>query len=402
MLDGDFQSNVRLEDNDLIKVGAYTNLVKVAGEVKRPMIYEMTNGETVSKLLEYSGGFTGNANVQRIHITRKSGERAESFDVIGRDFASFQLLDGDSLTVMTNIQDNKNRVYIQGSVWHQGSYAISDTLNTLQQLIAAAGGVKDDVYQERGYIQRFNERRDTIALHFSVKNVLEGTEEVMLMPDDSIRIFAHRELEKRTLVYTFGEINKPDTFVFRPGMTLGDVILLSGGFTVGASKSNIDVARRNVNDGDKVAGETISTVYNFNLLEKPQDVDFELAPYDIVFVRVAPNYKKQQTITVAGEVNFPGTYVVEKNVVRISDVIKKAGGANRDAYIKGATIERRLTDVEYKRAVTARKMAISQAGVDSTMIEQIDRNDRYNVGIDLQAAIDNPGSYADVVSISPK
>ena len=397
MHDGDFQSNVRLEDNDLIKVSAYTNLVKVAGEVKRPMIYEMTNGETVSKLLEYSGGFTGNANVQRIHITRKSGERAESFDVIGRDFASFQLLDGDSLTVMTNIQDNKNRVYIQGSVWHQGSYAISDTLNTLQQLIAAAGGVKDDVYEDRGYIQRFNERRDTIALHFSVKNVLDGTEEVMLMPDDSIRIFAHRELEKRTLVYTFGEINKPDTFVFRPGMTLGDVILLSGGFTVGASKSNIDVARRNVNDGDKVAGETISTVYNFNLLENPQDVDFELAPYDIVFVRVAPNYKKQQTITVAGEVNFPGTYVVEKNVVRISDVIKKAGGANRDAYIKGATIERRLTDVEYKRAVTARKMAISQAGVDSTMIEQIDRNDRYNVGIDLQAAIDNPGSYADVV-----
>ncbi len=397
MLDGDFQSNVRLEDNDLIKVGAYTNLVKVAGEVKRPMTYEMTNGETVSKLLEYSGGFTGNANVQRIHITRKSGERAESFDVIGRDFASFQLLDGDSLTVMTNIQDNKNRVYIQGSVWHQGSYAISDTLNTLQQLIAAAGGVKDDVYQERGYIQRFNERRDTIALHFSVKNVLEGTEEVMLMPDDSIRIFAHRELEKRTLVYTFGEINKPDTFVFRPGMTLGDVILLSGGFTVGAAKSNIDVARRNVNDGDKVAGETISTVYNFNLLENPQDVDFELAPYDIVFVRVAPNYKKQQTITVAGEVNFPGTYVVEKNVVRISDVIRKAGGANRDAYIKGATIERKLTDAEYKRAVTARKMAISQAGVDSTMIEQIDRNDRYNVGIDLQAAIDNPGSYADVV-----
>lgn len=397
MLDGDFQSNVRLEDNDLIKVGAYTNLVKVAGEVKRPMIYEMTNGETVSKLLEYSGGFTGNANVQRIHITRKSGERAESFDVIGRDFASFQLLDGDSLTVMTNIQDNKNRVYIKGSVWHQGSYAISDTLNTLQQLIAAAGGVKDDVYKERGYIQRFNERRDTIALHFSVENVLNGSEEVMLMPDDSIRIFAHRELEKRTLVYTFGEVNRPDTFVFRPGMTLGDVILLSGGFTVGAAKSNIDVARRNVNDGDKVAGETISTVYNFNLLENPQDVDFELAPYDIVFVRVAPNYKKQQTITVAGEVNFPGKYVVEKNVVRISDVIKKAGGANRDAYIKGATIERKLTDAEYKRAVTARKMAISQVGVDSTMIEQIDRNDRYNVGIDLQAAIDNPGSYADVV-----
>lgn len=397
MLDGDFKSNVRLEDNDLIKVSAYTNLVKVAGEVKRPMTYEMTSGETVSKLLEYSGGFTGNANEQRIHITRKRGERAESFDVISRDFPSFKLMDGDSLTVMTNIQDNRNRVYIQGSVWHQGSYAISDTLNTLQQLIAAAGGVKDDVYKERGYIQRFNERRDTIALHFSVENVLNGTEEVMLMPDDSIRIFAHRELEKRTLIYTFGELNRPDTFVFRPGMTLGDVILLSDGFTVGAAKSNIDVARRNVNDGDMESSDTIATVFNFNLLDNPQDQDFELAPYDIVFVRVAPNYKKQQTVSVQGEVNFPGNYVVEKNVVRISDVIKKAGGVNRDAYVRGATIERRLTDAEYNRAVAARKMALRQVGVDSTMIEVVDREERYNVGIDLQAALDNPGSFADVV-----
>ncbi len=397
MLDGDFKSNVRLEDNDLIKVSAYTNLVKIAGEVKRPMIYEMTNSETVAKLLEYSGGFTDEANEDRIHITRKKGARSVSFDLLKRDFSSFKLMDGDSLTVMSNIQENKNRVYIQGSVWHQGSYAISDTLNTLQQLIAAAGGVKDDVYEDRGYIQRFNERRDTIALHFSVKNVLEGTEEVMLMPDDSIRIFAHRELEKRTLVYTYGEINRPDTFVFRPGMTLGDVILLSGGFTVGAARSNIDVARRNMNDGEMVASDTIATVFNFNLLENPQDQDFELAPYDIVFVRVAPNYKKQQAVSVVGEVNFPGQYVVEKNVVRISDVIKRAGGVNNDAYIKGATIERKLSDVEYERAVTARKVALRQTGADPTMIEEINREERYNVGIDLQAALDNPGSYADVV-----
>lgn len=397
MLDGDFASNVRLEDNDLIKVNPYSSLVKIAGQVKRPMTYEMIEGETVAKILEYSGGFAGDANQSRIHITRKMGERAESYDVISKDFSTFKLMDGDSLTVMSNIQDNKNRVYIEGSVWHQGSYAISDTLNTLQQLIAAAGGVKDDVYEDRGYIQRFNERRDTIALHFSVKNVLEGTEEVMLMPDDSIRIFAHRELEKRTLVYTFGEVNKPETLVFRPGMTLGDVILLSGGFTVGAAKSNIDVARRNVNDGEMEASDTISTVYNFNLLENPQDQNFKLAPYDIVFVRVAPNYKKQQTVTVAGEVNFPGSYVVEKNVVRISDVIKKAGGVNHDAYVQGATIQRRLTDAEYQRALTARKMALKQAGVDSTMIDEVNRDERYNVGIDLQAALDNPGSYADVV-----
>lgn len=397
IINGDFSANIRLEDNDLIKVGTYTNIVEIQGYVKRPMKYEMKEDESIQTLLDYAGGFLNNANIHRVHITRHKGERTESFDVLNKDFNSFTLKDGDILYVSSNIKDNKNRVNILGSVWHQGNYAISDTLKTLQQLIVAAGGLKDDVYKERGYIQRFNENRDTIALHFNVENVLNGTEDVVLMPDDSIRIFAHSELKKRTLVYTFGELNNPDTFVFRPGMTLGDVILLSGGFTVGAAKSKIDVARRNVNDGEEVASETISSVFNFNLLENPEDVNFELAPYDLVFVRVAPNYKKQQVVRVVGEVNFPGTYVVEKNVVRISDVIKKAGGLNIDAYIKGATIQRRLTDIEYQRALTARKMALKQTGVDSTMIDEVNRNERYNVGIDLQAALDNPGSYADVV-----
>ena len=397
VVDGDFSANIRLEDNDLIKVSPYTNLVTIEGKIKRPMIYEIKDNETIATVLGYAGGFLSDANDQKVHVVRIKGERTESFDVVRKDFASFKLQDGDKVSVASNIVDNKNSVFIEGSVWHQGTYAISDTLQTLQQLIAAAGGVKDDVYEDRGYIQRFNEKRDTIALHFSVKNVLNGTEEVMLMPDDSIRIFAQHELEKRTLVYTYGELNAPNIFVYRPGITLGDVILMSGGFTVGAARSNIDVARRNVNDGEMESSDTISTVYNFNLLENPQDVDFKLAPYDMVFVRVAPNYKKQQTVTVAGEVNFPGTYVVEKNVVRISDVIKRAGGVNRDAYVQGATIQRRLTDAEYQRALTARKMALKQAGVDSTMIDEVNRDERYNVGIDLQAALDNPGSYADVV-----
>lgn len=396
MLDGNFKTNLRLEDNDLIKVSPYVNLVKVAGHVKRPMTYEMVDGETVSKLIEYAGGFAGDANQERIHITRQKGVRSESFDVTRKDFASFQLMDGDSITVSTNIVENRNRVVIEGAVWHQGSYAISDTLNTLQQLIAAAGGVKDDVYKERGYIQRFNERRDTIALHFNVDNVLNGTEEVMLMPDDSIRIFAHREFEKRSFVYTYGEVNKPDTFVFRPGMTLGDIILLSDGFTLGAAKSNVDVARRN-SENAKEAGDTIATVFNFNLEENPQDLNFELAPFDIVFVRVLPNYKQQQTITVEGQVNFPGRYVVEKSVVRISDVIKKAGGVNKDAYVRGATVERKLTDAEYDRAVAAREMALRQIDADPALIPEINREERYKVGIDLQAALDNPGSFADVV-----
>lgn len=396
IVDGDFSANIRLEDNDLVKVGPYTNLISISGKVKRPMTYEIKDGETVQDILYYAGGFAKDANVASVHLTRVRGDRKESYDIAANDFASFKLTNGDAVTVRSNIGENRNIVNIGGPVWHPGTYAISDTLTTLQQLLKAAGGVKEDTYLERGYIERLNENRVKVSLHFSVKDVLAGTEEVLLMNNDDIRLFTNDELVNRTLIYVDGEVNRPSEFVYRPGMTLGDALLLSGGFTVGAALSNIDVARRNFNDGSKTESDTIATVFNFNLIANPEANDFALEPYDAIFVRVAPNYKKQQRVTVAGEVIFPGSYVVEKNVVRISDVINRAGGFNQDAYVKGAILERRLTDEEYDRTLTALQFAQQKTG-DSTTFTSADLQRTYTIGIDLQKAVDQPNSYADII-----
>lgn len=396
IVDGDFSANIRLEDNDLVKVGPYTNLISISGKVKRPMTYEIKDGETVQDILYYAGGFAKDANVASVHLTRVRGDRKESYDIAANDFASFKLTNGDAISVRSNIGENRNIVTIGGPVWHPGSYAISDTLTTLQQLLKAAGGVKEDTYLERGYIERLNEDRVKVSLHFSVKDVLAGTEEVLLMNNDDIRLFTNDELVNRTLIYVDGEVNRPSQFVYRPGMTLGDALLLSGGFTVGAALSNIDVARRNFNDGSKTESDTIATVFNFDLIENPEANDFPLEPYDAIFVRVAPNYKKQQRITVTGEVIFPGSYVVEKNVVRISDIINRAGGFNQDAYVKGAILERRLTDEEYDRTLTALQFAQQKTG-DSTTFTSADLQRSYTIGIDLQKAVDQPNSYADII-----
>ena len=208
-----------------------------------------------------------------------------------------------------------------------------------------------------------------------------------------------RSLVNRTKINTYGELNSPGDFVFRPGMTLGDVILLSDGYTVGAAISNIDVARRNFNDGSKSESDTVSTVFNFDLLANPEDENFELAPYDMVFVRVAPNYKKQTMVSVAGEVIFPGNYVVEKNVVRVSDIIKKAGGFNQDAFVEGAVIQRRLTEEEILKATKAMEFAKEkmQDSLAIGSLDEMDLTESFTVGIDMQKAVSHPGSYADVI-----
>ena len=143
--------------------------------------------------------------------------------------------------------------------------------------------------------------------------------------------------------------------------------------------------------------DTVSIVYNFNLLEDPSAMDFKLAPYDIISVRPTPNYKAQQGITVNGEVVFPGYYVIESNVVRLSEVIERSGGCTDDAYLEGATIMRMMSEEEYRRAVQAAHLALREEGVDSSMIEMPSREERYKIGINMVAALDKPGSYNDIV-----
>lgn len=397
IINGDFSKNIRLEDNDLIMIPPYSMHVTISGSVKRPMIYDMIEGETVSDLLLYAAGFSDNANTNLVQVRRIFGERLETFNVMAEDFDSFELKDGDDVSVYSNIGLNKNIVTIQGAVWHPGSYAINENVSTLRQLIEFAGGLREDAYPDRGYIERLNEFREPISLYFNLSKVMSGEQDIPLNNEDNIRIYSNSEMRTQTSVFTRGFVNRPSELPFREGMTLGDAILLSGDFAIGASKTNIDVARRNMYNDNAFKSDTVSIVFNFNLNEHPEAMDFILEPYDIISVRPMPSYAAQQGITVQGEVVFPGFFVVESNVVRLSEVIERARGCTEDAYLPGATVMRLLSDEEYERAVQAARLALREEGVDSSMIEIPNRGQRYKIGIDLKAALANPGSYNDIV-----
>ena len=198
------------------------------------------------------------------------------------------------------------------------------------------------------------------------------------------------------MVEVFGEVNDPGKFLYRKGLTIGDVILTAGGLTDGATLSNIDVARRNKNNNSKFVSDRISEVFNLDAENDTSVLSFPLDPYDMVFIRKSPNYREQQTITVRGEVSYPGTYVIEKNTVRLSDVVKRAYNVTSDAYIKGAKLVRVLTQEEYNRLLIALQVAKNKTQ-DSTSIDILSVGDRFDIGIDLEKALNNPGSYSDVV-----
>ena len=406
IMTGNFANNVRLEDNDVIIVKPYSNFVTIAGGVKRPMQYEMKDGETLADLFRYSGGFANGAYTGAVQVDRRKadanidGPVSQTFNVEESDFATFVLKDGDAVSVRTNNDRFTNKVSISGPVWRPGSYSISDTLQTLKQLLVVAGGLREDAYLAKAFITRLGEDRNKEQVSFALSDVILGAQDIALMPDDQVHIYTIEQLQPAQSVSVAGEVNSPGNFEYREGMTLGDVILMARGTTNAATLEKVDIARRIDNKAQPEnlsnLSDTIALLMTYNLLKNPADADVKLEPFDMVFVRRSVFYKPQEGISIDGEVNYPGTYVVEKNTVRLSDVVKMAEGFNKDAYVEGAKLTRVLTPEEVQRLQIAMEIARKQAD-DSTTFEYMNVGDRFTIAIDLAQAVASPGSEADIV-----
>jgi protein involved in polysaccharide export with SLBB domain len=193
----------------------------------------------------------------------------------------------------------------------------------------------------------------------------------------------------------------PGTYIYAEDETLEDFVLQAGGLKETASVMKVDVSRRVTNPKALDIDSLISRVYTFALKDGfviDGEPGFTLMPYDEVYIRKSPGYSRQQNITVEGQVMFAGTYTLTTKNERLSEVIKRAGGVTDLAYVAGARVERRITTDERMRMQTVLKLARAQdSGKDSVDVSKLDLGDTYYVGIELDKAIANPGSDADLV-----
>ena len=182
--------------------------------------------------------------------------------------------------------------------------------------------------------------------------------------------------------------------------TLEDIIIQAGGLKESASTVRVDVSRRIKDNKSTDVSSTIGKMYSFSLKDGfviDGEPGFVLQPYDQVYVRRSPGYQEQANVDITGEVLYDGTYALTNKSERLSDLVKKAGGVTPFAYVKGAKLIRQANDEELKRMEDVFKMMrreMGQANMDSL---KLDLDSVYSVGIDLELAMKNPGSSADVV-----
>jgi protein involved in polysaccharide export with SLBB domain len=185
--------------------------------------------------------------------------------------------------------------------------------------------------------------------------------------------------------------------VFASNTTIEDAIILAGGLLESASTAKVDVSRRIKNASSTEVSYTLSFTFTYSVKDGfvTGGDEFVLQPYDRVYVRKSPTYNVQNHVTISGEVTYPGIYALSQRESRLSDLVSEAGGATRWAYIRGAKLVRKMTDKE-KAIVEATLKALGNAkGAIEGLVDPAESE--YTVGINLAAALENPGSDADVV-----
>lgn len=397
ILNGRLKGNVRLASNDVIIVGPYDCLVNIAGKVKRPMFYEMKKNESVATLLKYAGGFTGDAYQDYIRLIRKNGGEYSIYTINEFDRTTFQLADGDSLTVDSVLPRFRNMVEIKGAVKRPGMYQMDGKINTVRLLLEHVDGVTEDAFLARAVMHRRKADRTLEVVSLDIDGILKGdVPDVALHNEDVIFIPSLKDAQEERTLTIYGEVVYPGEYQYADNTTIEDFILQAGGLTDAASVMKIDISRRIRDAHATSSSKSIAKTYSLALKDGfvvEGEPGFVLEPFDEVFVRKNPGYSEQQHIVIEGEVTYPGTYTLDSKGQRLSDIVKAAGGLTDEAYASGARLERKLSlaEIETRRQTLLNLM--KDDNIDSlSTVKSINISDVQSIGINLDKAIENPGS----------
>ena len=399
LMRGNNTRDITLRDGDIVKVEPYGILAQVTGEVKRPMWYEMRPSETLHDLLQFAGGFSGNAYKANVSLLRKGSSEMEAYTLNEPEYAYFNLKDGDQVAVGNILDQYSNMVEITGAVYRPGKYAIGDQIKTVRDLISIAQGITGDAYVHRALLYRQQDDLKQTMQSFDLDALMSSRiPDIPLQKNDRLHIPSIFSIEDSLTVYVGGEVRAPGNYPYAENMHLEDVVLRAGGLRESASTAQIDVFRRFKDPASTTSSSQTGQALRFSLRDGEiisSDTTFVLHPFDQVVIRRSPGYEAQQNISVRGEVLFDGQYAKIKKDERLSSFIQRAGGLTEYAYAKGARLSRQLNEAERRRTRDA-LLARATAEGDSTYIEDMDFSTQY-VGIDLEKALKKPGSDDDII-----
>ena len=408
LVNGDQSDNVGLKDNDVIRIPFYTNRVTLAGEVKRPGIFEMKPGESFQDLVTFASGFNEVAYTAAVNAIQKTDKEYKVIEIKSSEFKTYRPLSGDEYRVAKILNRFENRIKIFGAVFRPDTYSFYEGMK-ISDLIQKADGLKEDAYTTRAKIIRVKSDLTTEMIQVNLKEALSGNSSanILLQKEDVVNIYSILEFIKDAKVTIDGEINKPGDYLFQENLTLNDLLIQAGGI-LGSSSKKVEIARmvksEEVNDTG-VKAELFNI--ELSLDSNEQAKNFELKPFDVVTIRRLPVYEIPESVNVTGAVNYTGKYVLVNKKEKVYDIIKRAGGLAAEANIDGVKIYRpiqnkqieelqnvnlKLSDNDSLRNVTVNKLQNTRFSTIPVDWRKISKNPNNNTNITLL-----PGDEIEVV-----
>ena len=432
LLAGNNLSEVILQPGDVVFVPVHGPQVGIAGEVAREGIYELKGDETLVELIDFAGGLTAPAAVGRVRITRVLPPMERTTAGVDRVVVEANLgaivrgteqppmlQPGDSVRVLRVRSEIRQVVSIEGGVWREGTFRYDSGMRAWD-LIEAAEGLKPDAHLDRAHIVRLNQSDSTLSIvPFSLERTPEGApvENPLLREFDAIAIFSKTDFTDELPVRISGEVrlDSLNDFRYQEGMTLGDLILKAGGLTPEADLT-VEIARRPGSterregriaevvrvrvDSSYIVSEQGRRFYPGSAADQRTDngvptaldsaAEFELRPYDHVFIRRLPHLAEERTIKIVGEVQYPGSYALGAKDERLSTIIERAGGLTQTAHPAGFQLFRdtqlvnvQLVDV-LRRPGSADDLVLMPG--DSLIVPQ------YNPVVIVRGAVNSPAA----------
>lgn len=377
LLRGDTSKDLQLRQGDAIFVPPIGSTATVAGQVRRPAIYEFRNNATLGELIELAGGLSAEADPRIVRLERVDTDRSRSVmnvDVSGGG-GSQRLLPGDIITVPKVLADTRG-VTLEGHVLRPGAYAwrtgmrLTDLLGSLQLLKLSADqryvlirresmpGRHVDVISADA-VRAFEHPRseDDPALQSQDRVIVFSRESdrgpALKELVDELRLQA-RDNDPLPIVTIGGRVRAPGDYPLEAGMTAEDLIRAGGGLDDAAYGSTAELTRFEV-VGDQPRKTDILDLNLASSANAAASANVPLRAYDMLVIKETPDWREKESVTLRGEVRFPGAYPIRKGET-LSSVVARAGGLTDEAFPHGTVFTREeLKDQEREQLATLTK-----------------------------------------------
>jgi len=394
---GDKAQDVRLQDGDTIFIPLIGPIVGVAGNVKRPAIYEMAAPMTLRQVLDLAGGVTFSGWLQRVQVERVSNHErriAVDFD-ISREGApagssSVQdtvLQDGDMVKVFGVTSQDERVVRLEGHVYRPGIYEWKPGMR-LKDVLTCYEVLQPQPNTDYGEIIRLippDLHPVTVPFHLGKLLAGEAAQNIELAQRDTIRVFQWDERISEKVIIS-GMVFDPNEYRLVPDMKVRDLIDTAGGLQKNAYLRTAEITRRHISQ-EGMTTEKIEINLEKAIAGDP-DNNIPLRDYDYLVIRPIPDLQFNMTVEIEGEVRFPGMYPIQKRET-LSSLIERAGGYSDQAYLQGAVFTRRSA------------MEIQRRRLDE-LVQQIEESTLSSAQQSISGALDVQAAQAEQAALATK